>query len=529
MSFLHDKIINFAFIAKSQAVSLQPAAGVTVTRSNLPEGTVVFTDMQNRAVTTLPATGEFKIAYKAPNNDIIWSAPIRLSDTTVSSRAFVPEKEELYFVGYNGTTGLVPSANSTSYHVFLRRKENSKLRRGVGYDTDITAQYTTSGAATQQEWATNMQGTLVETAKDYETELSNEWPGYVRIEAINDGTSGVFTGIATAVKVTKGSPVVEFVLASTGAASTGTVAAGDVIQLPSSGAKRFTFTALDAITHVVTVGNDVFTLTNQGSAALNAAGLAALVNATGKYFATVSTADVSIMYNPCFAGLPPVVWDGTNNVLLAVTAFGDNLPVAYVVKTGVTAGAAFELTVPFQGESGVAGEGAIATSAGVLSAITNWGIKFAAVRNQYDVYRWRDFYKNTFDVRVMRGNAPDSVLVTHAVKPSLGSGTFPQVAEDEFVSYGNYGRNRIITDMPPLRRPALALECGKYSLVQMNVKRELKPELVGGIGVLDSVFKFWLETPNNGVLVPGSQGDEIATTLVAGFTTAALDVVPTLF
>jgi hypothetical protein len=537
MSYYSEDILDFAFIAKSQPVSLQPAVGVVVTRANLPLGTAVVTDLENKVLATMPTTStKFKIAYKAPNNDIIWTAPIVGSDVVVSNKVYSPETEQVTFVGYPGTgSSTVPSAASTSYHIMVRRTENSKLRRGVGYDNDITAQYTTAGTTSAQAWTTNMVATLIKTTDQYETELSNEYPGYVRIEAVSDGTVTAFTGTGTAVRVTKNSTTVEFLVATTWAASTGTVAAGDVIQLPTSGAKRFSFTALDAITHDIWIGTDFYTVADAASAndgSDNAAAIVAAVNAgsNGEYSAYVSgTAGVVIAFNPCFSALVPVVFDQTNNAEIVVTIDAapvqDSVPVRYVVKDSVTAGATFELTYPYQGETGVVIDGTGATNSGVVSTITAWGIKFAGIRNQYDVNRFRDFYKNTFEVRVMRGPNPDPVAITTTVKPSLGSGNPPQVMQSEYVSYGNFGRNRMVTDIPQRIRPQLATDCGRYSLVQLRVKKTSTPELVGGLGVFKNNFYFWLELPASGLLASGSQGDLLLNTLDASLATGGLDYV----
>ena len=538
MSFYSEDILDFAFVCKSQPVSLQPAVGTVVTRTNLPLGTAVITDMENKVLATMPTNAsKFKIAYKAPNNDIIWSAPIVGSNVTVSSQVFVPEKEQVTFIGYTGTgSDNVPSSASTSYHIMLRRTENSKLRRGVGFDNDITAQYTTASTTSAQAWATNMVSTLIKTASEYETELSNEWPGYVRIEATSNGSVAAFTSGSTTDSMffTKGSTVVKVYNSTTWAAGTVTVAAGDVIQVPTSGAKIFTFVALDAITHDFWIGTDFYSVADANTAADgsdNAAAIVAAVNAgsNGEYSAYISSAPatVAIVYNPCFSALPPLVFDQTGNAGIAVTTVAgqDSVPVKYVVKDSVTTGASFELTYPYQGETGYAYEGTGANNTGVATTNTLWGIKFAAIRNQYDVERFRDFYKNRFEIRVMRGPVPDTVTITNSIKASLGHGTAPEVQHNEYVSYGNFGRNRMVTDMPPRRRPQVATDCARYSLVQLRNKVITNPELVGGVSNKKQSFNFWLELPASGLLASGSQGDLLLNTLDAAASTGDLDYV----
>lgn len=538
MSFYSEDIVDFSFIAKSQAVSLQPAVGVVVTRANLPLGTAVITDTSNAVLAVMPLTNtKFKIAYKAPNNDIIWSAPIVGSNVTVSSAKYAPEKEQVTFVGYTGTgTDNVPSSSSTSYHIMLRRTENSKLRRGVGFDNDITAQYTTDGSATAQEWATNMVKTLIKTAEQYVMENSEEWPGYVRMEATSNGSVAAFTSGSTTDSMffTKGSTTVSAFNSTTWAAGTVTVAAGDVIQIPTSGAKVFTFVALVSIIHDIWIGTDFYSVADSTvSAAQNAIDIVAAINAggQGRYSAYVTSAGgsatVAIVFHPCFSALVPVVFNQTANATIAVTivAGQDSVPVKYVVKDSVTAGASFELTYPYQGETGYAYEGTGATNTGISTTNTLWGIKFAGIRNGYDVERFRDFYKNQFEVRVMRGPVPDSVTITKSIKPSLGRGNAPEVMHSEYISYGNFGRNKMVTDMPPRRRPQTATDCGRYSLVQLRVKNVVNPELVGGIGNFKQTFSFWLELPDSGLLASGSQGDLLLNTLDVSLATGGLDYV----
>ncbi len=532
MSFLQDKIVNYAYVAKAQTTSLRPGSGVKITRNNLPEGTVALTDLENKVITSLPATGKFKIAYKGTNNDIMWSAPIDVANVTLTSQDAIEDLEKIVFLGYNGSTGSFPTTASTSYHVGVTRRENSKSRRGLGFDMDFMGQYyNPATGASQSLWAFGMQNTLLGSLELCEQEIAPQGtPSYARIEVVGDGTVADFTGTATMVKVTKGSKQVEFVTAAL-AASTGTVAANDIFNIPSTLGRTFTFTAsalgTGAGNHVITIGETSYTVADAGTADQNATAIAAAINAGTQARASASTSTVTIEYNPCTIALPPTVFDSNGSSFIAVTIVSGNAVAnKYKVKASVSAGASFLLTQAYQGETGYIVGGTTAATMAGIATVTNYGIRISGVRNDYDVYRWRDYYKNDFKVVVRsEDEQATDVLVTESQNPRLGHGQFPQVAQSEYVSYGNFGRNRMVTDMPPIHRPTLADDCLQYALVQMSDKNVVNPTLVGGVGVFDSQHSFWLELPNSGTLASGSQGDQLAETLLgAGFTTGDFDL-----
>lgn len=530
MSFLQDKIVNYAYVAKAQTHSLRPGSGVKITRNNLPEGTVALTDLENKVITSMPSTGKFKIAYKGTNNDIMWSAPIDVANVTFTSQDAIEDLEKIVFLGYNGTTGSFPTTASTSYHVGVTRRENSKSRRGLGFDMDFMGQYyNPATGASQSLWAFGMQNTLLGSLELCEQEIAPQGtPSYARVEVVGDGTVADFTGTATVVKVTKGSKQVEFVTAAL-AASTGTVAANDIFNIPSSLGRSFTFVA-DADVNNVTIGETTYAIADAGSAQQNADAIVAAINAGTQARASDvegTSTTVTIEYNPCTYALPPVVYDTVGTAHVAVTiASGNAVANKYKVKAAVSAGASFLLTQAYQGETGYIVGGTTAATMAGISTVTNYGIRISGVRNNYDVYRWRDYYKNDFKVVVRsEDEQATDVLVTESQNPRLGHGQFPQVAQSEYVSYGNFGRNRMVTDMPPIHRPTLLDDCLQYALVQMSVKNVVNPTLVGGVGVFDSQHSFWLELPNSGALASGSQGDQLAETLLgAGFTTGDFDL-----
>jgi hypothetical protein len=425
MSMYDQKILNLAFVAKDQSTWLSPSAGTKVTRTNLPEGTLAIVDMENKAKTSLPSSGFFKFAYKGPNNDIIFSAPIDVANITVTTRKFIADAEQVTIIGYQGSgSDNVPAVNSTAYTVSLQKVEASKARRGVGYDIDWAAGFTTSASSSAKEWAFFAADGLLSSQKQ---EVNENWlyNAYAKIQVIGNGTmgstSGTNLGSATA---TYGSKWITLAADVTG------MAAGSIINIGNS----------------ATAG-DIYEV------------------------------------------------ETINHTTLAVS-----------------------LTKEFRG----------ATASGIATAVyttapTLYGVKITGLVNGYDVYRNRDYYKNNFKVRVLRGSEPDTTKVATTVAPTVGSGNFPQVAEAEFVSYGELGRNRMITDMPPLRRPTLADSAKLYSLVELSVKNTSTPTLVGGLGVFNAQYMLWLELDSNKQLASGSQGDKIATAIVSGFTTGDLN------
>jgi hypothetical protein len=467
----------FAAIGDNSLTSALPAAGTVVTAANLPEGAIVVTDLGLRrlddstAGADLSAMGtkeKFMIVQgMGSSKPLLKSEPITIGNTTITYKSHVVNCQQVSTIGYNGTSGSLPSANDTSYFIKVRKNDNDAANRSQ--PMSLSAQYKTDGSATQEEVAFGLVSTFKKSITDQEP--AN---GYAIAEVIGDGTVADFTGTATILKFTKGSKTVETYIKAADAtsdftASTASVNDGDIINVPSSGGKSFTFTAValgaGAGRHLVMIGDTAYNVADAGTAAQNATAIAAAINAGTDASASVATADVTITFKPCVKG-PITVLSTNDDSTWAEVAYtidsGDANETKYRVD-GTTSGAAtFELDAEFQGETGYHfGGTTVATNTGIAT-VTNYGVKITGVQADFDVAAERHYYVNRFTPTF----SDEDTLVTLIQGAVTGTGMWQQAAMDEYMTWGYEGQNEMIST-PPRAREQKMVQCAEYSVVNI--------------------------------------------------------------
>ena len=166
---------------------------------------------------------------------------------------------------------------------------------------------------------------------------------------------------------------------------------------------------------------------------------------------------------------------GTYLRLGATTATGN--PV-YRVATGAVIGASTTgtiiLEVVYQGDTGsitvAGGVTFIATAAG------DFGIKITGIKQKYDVNRWRQYDKvrfNTFLEGFPNTATPTAVTTTAAFD---GVAVYEQVANDEYISWGDEGQV-FVDQVPPLFREQDAV-----------VGQQYQPAVIGWVDKLPSLI-----------------------------------------
>jgi hypothetical protein len=451
-----------------------PAAGTVITSSNLPNGSICIVDEGNRrldntAFDALGANDKWRIVQSLGASKPLYKSNFFKGDDTNGNwtarvRAFREAQNQVSCIGYNGATGSLPSANDTSYFVKIRKNDNDAANRSQ--PTDIFFQFTSDASATQQEVAF---GLFANAIKNLKREPAN---GYLRCEVIGDQTSAAGSHGAL-MFFTKGSKTVTY---HTGAlaASTGTVADGAVITAPSSGGRVFTFTAQDAVTHTITIGETTYTIADQNTAADgsdNAAAIVTALNAGTQVYASVTdTDDVDIRLRPGLEFLPPVVWNGSASISVtfddqADTGYGgDNRPVMYTVDGAVTGAASFTMDQEWQGETGYAVVGTDVDVNAGTATVTNFGIKLTGKRPSFDVAAFRDAYA----VRFTPTFSDTTTLVTLTQGGTEGSNMWERVAMDEyFAQWGNEGMD-MMTDTPPRAREAVVPANSRWSALVVS-------------------------------------------------------------
>lgn len=128
-----------------------------------------------------------------------------------SDKAYAAPQEQIYYIGYNGTSGSIDAINSNRYIARVQFKHDAE-NWSEQINTDFK-EYNSDSSATQQEIAA---GFVKQYAKNYPSTNSD-----IKVERVCDGT---FTASAVNWTVANGSKVVT-------AAGAHVVVAGDIVRI----------------------------------------------------------------------------------------------------------------------------------------------------------------------------------------------------------------------------------------------------------------------------------------------------------
>jgi hypothetical protein len=184
-----------------------PAVGDAVTNSNMNVGAVCLVDMGNRrmdntAFTALANGDQFRIAQSlGANKPLKLSPAVTVGHYKTSIQKHTPAVQQVSTLGYDGTSGNLPSASDTSYFIKIRKNDNDAANRSQ--PMSLFGQYKTSGSATQEELA---EGLVLNLVKNLSLEPAN---GYIDVDVLMD-EAGVANAGAGTVTTTYGSTQVTF-------------------------------------------------------------------------------------------------------------------------------------------------------------------------------------------------------------------------------------------------------------------------------------------------------------------------------
>jgi hypothetical protein len=161
-----------------------------------------------------------------------------------------------------------------------------------------------------------------------------------------------------------------------------------------------------------------------------------------------------------------------------ITIGGSAVKTAGVYKVvDRTAGGVLTLETPYQGEN-VTILGTVAQIISNANATAgDWGIKITGIKQKYDVNRWRQYDKvrfNTFLDGFPNTTTPTVVTTTAAFD---GTAVYEQVANDEYISWGDEGQV-FVDQVPPLFREQDAVVGTQYNPVVLGWLDKL-PSLIG--------------------------------------------------
>jgi hypothetical protein len=201
------------------------AAGTLVTDANLPKGAIAVVDMGNRFLTAaayaaLTSTAKFRILQgKGAGKAMMKSPELTKGNVTITSAAHKAAVQQVTTIGYNGTTGALPVANDTAFHIKLRKNDNDAANRSQPMSL-FAGPVKTDASGTQEELALALAKSF---NKNFYDEPAN---GYAKAELICSNAGAVTTAATGTLTATNGSVTVT----GTGATILTEFSAGDYVR-----------------------------------------------------------------------------------------------------------------------------------------------------------------------------------------------------------------------------------------------------------------------------------------------------------
>lgn len=348
----------------------------------------------------------------------------RLGIKSIFKKAYTAPIHQTTYIGYDGSTGklnlptFATGDNATVISVENLVSTGDKIRNQETYDAGTILS------------STSTYSVLAAIAQDCNTQEEGAKSSTCFIT--RNGSVAAMTATGTAIKFTKGSTTAEYYIAGAGglAASTGNIAASDVINIPSSNYRSFSFTAVALGTGagrtLIALGDTIYNVIDGGSAQDNSDDIVTAINAGTQAKATnvggtSTTVTITLLGDNYMAR--PLVLTSPDDAAWTQTALtiidGETLPVTYKAAALVTGAPSFELDYEYEGETGYFYIGTTAASnTGIVTSITEYGLKFV-VDDSGKVYGYA--------VQGVLENATISV----GVGSSVGYGTYEEVSAIE--------------------------------------------------------------------------------------------------
>ena len=435
---INDKNVTYTFVGN---VTNGYADDATANLDTMPAGSIALLKVASNKVEAeaLVAGQAYEVVNKLSDGTILRSPAFTSADLVYANdNAYAQPSQQVSFLGYDGTTinGL------------------GTITLGDSYSVQLSLSYT-AGAIAQQNLMKSISAYATDTSQAtaaknlFETHYRQFGPLHEPFRAILCDRIARVDAVAahdtaTIAYLVNGSKTVTLYTKTVAAsaaltASTTTIDAGTVVNIPSYNGRTFTFTATDA-DHVVYIGTTSYVVADAGTAAQNATAIAAAINAGTVATAVAVAAAVTVTYLEDTRALPPMVISdagGTPATVAVTIASGDAVPVQYVVAETATTAATYTLDEPWQGPTGYVYTGTTAaTNIGesTINAANAWGLKFTGVMEPFNPVtdKWTMVH---FDVL---GGAFGSFGTEYkAVKANEGHGNWRAVATLEQYAQGN--------------------------------------------------------------------------------------------
>jgi len=193
--------------ATTSALNTAVPVGTVVTNANLPAGAVVVCDMgmrrlDNTSYTALSATDDFFIVQgKGANVPLMKSPAITKGSFSITASKFKAAVQQVTYVGYNLTTGNLPTANNTDFWIKVRKRDNDAANRSQPMSL-FAGPVMTDSTGTQEELAFAL---AKNGLRNFAQEPAN---GYLKFEVVSNGTLAAIG--ATTLAATNGSKLLTY-------------------------------------------------------------------------------------------------------------------------------------------------------------------------------------------------------------------------------------------------------------------------------------------------------------------------------
>jgi hypothetical protein len=156
---------------------------------------------------------------------------------------------------------------------------------------------------------------------------------------------------------------------------------------------------------------------------------------------------------------------------------GGTTTAAVVYKVAsVTSPTSIVLEVPYQGTTGSIGVANVEIITATLAASADFGIKITGLKQKYDVNRWRQYDKVRFNTFI-QGFTPSATVTAVTTTAAFdGVAVYEQVANDEYISWGDEGQV-FVDQVPPLFREQDAV-----------IGQQYQPAVIGWLDRLPSLI-----------------------------------------
>jgi hypothetical protein len=210
------------------ATSTLPTVGTVITDANLPKGAVVLVDaglrrMSNTEYAALANGDQFMVVQgKGTGNPLMKSPVLTKGSTKFTIAKHKAAVQQVTTIGYNGTTGSLPTASNTDFWIKVRKRDNDAANRSQPMSL-FAGPVRTDATGNQAELACLL---ALSGNQNFKNEPAN---GYLKFDLLcsNAGTEAL--GAADTIVATEGSR--KIVITESGGVLPYLFAVGDFIRL----------------------------------------------------------------------------------------------------------------------------------------------------------------------------------------------------------------------------------------------------------------------------------------------------------